>query len=81
MLDSIIGSIVFEFVGAFVKWVFYAFVYKMRGKEIISFKEMWSGRKGSKSSDLIMHGFSNVVLGLLVTIGLILLLIKLNRRF
>lgn len=80
MIDSVIGSVFFEFIGAFLKWAIYAVVYKIRGKEIISFKEMWSGRKGSQKSDIIIHGVSNIILGLLFTIGLLLLLIHLERR-
>jgi|TARA_Y100000592_G_C5363596_1_gene264868 hypothetical protein len=41
MIDSIIGSVFFEFVGALTKWVVYAVLHKVRGREIISFKEMW----------------------------------------
>ncbi len=60
MIDSIIGSVFFEFIGAFIKWFTYAIIYKLRGRKIISFKEMWSGRKGSQKSDILMHGVSNV---------------------
>lgn len=80
MLDNIIGSIFFEFVGAFIKWLFYAIIYKIKGKKIIGFKEMWEGRKGSKKFDLLMNGTSNIILGLIVTITLILLLIQLEKR-
>jgi hypothetical protein len=78
MIDSIIGSVFFEFVGAFTKWVVYAVIHKVRGRDIISFKEMWGGRKGSQKSEIIMHGFSNILLGLIVVVGLFVLVIKLT---
>ena len=78
MIDSIIGSVFFEFVGALTKWAVYAVLHKVRGREIISFKEMWDGRKGSQKSEIIMHGFSNILLGLTVVVGLFFLVIKLT---
>lgn len=70
MIESIIGSLFFEFVGALTKWVVYAVHHKVRGREVISFREMWDGRKGSQKSGIIMHGFSNIILGLIVVVGL-----------
>lgn len=78
MIDSIIGSVFFEFIGALIKWVVYAVLHKLRGKEIISLKEMWDGRKGSQKSEIIMHGFSNILLGLIVVVGFFVLIIKLT---
>lgn len=78
MVDSIIGSVFFEFIGALTKWVAYAVLHKVRGKHIISFKEMWDGRKGSQKSEIIMHGVSNILLGLIVVVGLFVLVIKLT---
>ncbi len=78
MIDSIIGSVFFEFIGALTKWVGYAVLHKVRGKEVISFKEMWDGKRGSQKSEFIMHGFSNIVLGLIVVVGFFVLIIKLT---
>ncbi|MFD2037290.1 hypothetical protein ACFSKL_21005 [Belliella marina] len=57
MIDSILGSVFFEFVGASTKWLIYAIFHKVSGKQVISFKEMWNGRKGVEKSEIIMHGF------------------------
>lgn len=81
MLDNIIGSIFFEFIGALTKWLFYAAVYALKGKKIKSFKVIWDGRKGSTDSDLIMHGASNILLGLIITVALVLIIIQINRRY
>lgn len=78
MIDSIIGSVFFEFVGALTKWVVYAVLHKIRRKRIISFREMWDGRKGSQNPEIILHGFSNTLLGLLVVVGLFVLVLKLT---
>jgi large-conductance mechanosensitive channel len=75
-MDSIIGSVFFEFIGAMTKWILYAVIYKIKGKNIISFKEMWEGPKRSQKSDILMHGFSNTILGLIVVVGFIVFLIK-----
>ncbi|WP_339751439.1 hypothetical protein [Algoriphagus aquimarinus] len=79
MFDHILGSVFFEFIGAFSKWIVYAAIYKMRGKKVISFNEMWGGKKNSKRSDILMHGFSNIILGLLIVVGFLVLAIKIGK--
>ena len=39
---------------------------------------MWDGRKGSQNPEIILHGFSNTLLGLLVVVGLFVLVLKLT---
>lgn len=75
-MDNIIGSVFFEFVGAFIKWSFYAIVNLIRGKKIIGFLEIWSGKKDSEHSEIIANGVSNIYLGIISVVLLILLLIK-----
>jgi hypothetical protein len=77
MIDSIIGSVFFEFIGALTKWTFYAVFNKLRGEKMISFREAWSGRKGGQKSEIILHGFSNIILGLIVVTTLFVIVIKL----
>lgn len=81
MIDNIIGSIFFEFIGAFIKWSIYALINKIRGKNITNFKEMWHGRKGSQKADFIMDGASNIIVGISVVLALLIFLNKLYSRF
>ncbi|OOG76833.1 hypothetical protein B0E43_07555 [Algoriphagus sp. A40] len=78
MIDSILGSVFFEFVGTLTRWVVYAALHKIKGKDIIGFREIWNGRKRGTKSEIIAHGFSNIVLGLIVVVGLLVLIIKLT---
>lgn len=78
MLDSIIGSVFFEFIGAFSKWLFYAVIYSLKGEKTKSFKDIWNGRKDSKKSNLLMYGISNIVLGIIVISFLIFFILWLG---
>jgi hypothetical protein len=81
MIEYIISSVFFEVIGAFIKWSVYAFFHKIRGKRIVSFKEMWRGRRGSNKSEIIMHGASNVIIGILIVLLLLLILNKFYIRY
>jgi hypothetical protein len=78
MRDNGIGSVILEFVGAFIKWVVYAFVNSIQGKEMKSFKEILKGSKNSSKPDGIFYGASNVLLG---AIALILLILFVNETW
>ncbi|MEM6524693.1 MAG: hypothetical protein AAF693_12900 [Bacteroidota bacterium] len=73
-MDSIIGSIIFEIIGAFIKWVYFLAVNFFRRKKTPSFYELWMGRKEEEHANLLMQGVSNILLGLVFTISLILFL-------
>ena len=83
MLSNAGGSIVLEFIGALIKWIFYAILCALRGKKIVSFRKIWSGKQNGdeSSADLLMHGMSNIILGLAFSILLIYLLMYLDRRY
>ena len=68
MLDNIIGSIFFEFIGVFIKWTFYLIVNKIKGKKVISFKNVWNGRRSKDKSEIFMNGFSNIAIGMISTL-------------
>ncbi|MEM6524695.1 MAG: hypothetical protein AAF693_12910 [Bacteroidota bacterium] len=75
-MDSIIGSIIFEIIGAFIKWVYFLTVNFFRRKKTPSFYELWMGRKEEEHANLLMQGVSNILLGAFFVIGLIVLLNK-----
>jgi hypothetical protein len=76
MLGNILRSVFFEYVGVLTRWILYALVYKVKKRKVISFREMWEGGKGWENSGIVMPGFTNIVLGILVLVGVFLLLIK-----
>lgn len=71
MLDIIFRSILVEFIGASVKWLFYAVKNSIKGEKIVSFSEIWKGKKGSKDTTLFFHGLSNIVVSFIIIIILI----------
>lgn len=73
MLESIVGSIVFEFVGAFSRWLFLSVKNRIRGNGVVSFKKVWGGRKNAKFQESIEHGMSNIGLGMLIIFILLLI--------
>ena len=73
MEGAFLGSIVFEFIGAFAKWVYYFFRTKINGGKAKGFMELWMGRKGAKNEELIMGGFSNIGLGMLIVLILLVI--------
>lgn len=64
MLDIIFRSILVEFIGASVKWLFYAVKNSIKGEKIVSFSEIWKGKKGSKDTTLFFHGLIKYCCGL-----------------
>lgn len=66
-----IGSIIFEFIGVFFRWIYYYFIRKFRHKEPISFKRIWSGRNNMDFKEEFEYGVSNIFLGMIITILII----------
>lgn len=81
MLDNFIGSVLFEIIGASIKWVFSAIINYIKGKRVPSFKEVYDGKKGMDKADTIFYGVSNILLGIIFTVVLILFLIHLDYRY
>lgn len=73
MEGAFFGSIIFEFIGAFTKWVFYSIQVQIKGGKSKRFIEIWMGRKNEKQEELILQGFSNIGLGMLVVLILLVI--------
>lgn len=78
MLDSIIGSLFFEWVGAFTRWSILWVVNMVKGKKQLTFKEVWDGRKNSTQSETFMYGISNIMLGTVVVVAICTIIIWLG---
>jgi len=77
-MDSIIGSVVFEFIGASIKWLYYSIKNWLTGETPISFGTIYSGDEKQEFHEQFFLGVSNVFLGLIFTVGVLSLLIFLG---
>jgi len=77
-MDSIIGSVVLEFLGAYVRWMFLFIYSKLTNKKVKTFKEVWDGKGIKDGASLLSYGTSNIIIGvifsfiIIYTIGSIL---------
>jgi len=78
MLDSIIGSLFFEWVGAFTRWSILWVVNRVKRKKQLTFKEVWAGRKNTTQSETFMYGISNIMLGTVVVVAICTIIIWLG---
>ena len=74
MGSSFIGSIIFEFIGVFSKWIYFNLLRKLKGQNTISFNKVWNGRENMKFHEDFLYGLSNTGLGMVITILTILIL-------
>ena len=74
MEGAFLGSIIFEFIGAFFRWLLLFTLNKIKGRKSVSFKQVWEGRKNTSLQENVEHGFSNIVLGVIIVIGTIVIL-------
>ncbi len=75
MKGEFLGSILFELIGALTKWTVHYFQIRIHGGKRKAFKEIWLGRKNAKQEDLILQGFSNIGLGMVVVFLLLVVAI------
>ncbi|MEO5600877.1 MAG: hypothetical protein ABIR06_08120 [Cyclobacteriaceae bacterium] len=64
-MEPLFGSTIFEFVGAFTKWLYYLVTNNILGEERISFQEIYRGKKRLKSVDRMKNGMSNIGIGII----------------
>ena len=72
-----IGSIILEFIGASIRWIFLLIKSRMTGKKVISFKEIFDGKKRSSFKESVEHGMSNIILGFVVIFIVCMILMEL----
>lgn len=59
MLRSFFGSIIFEAIGALIRWLYFL----IRGKKM-NFSDVWNGRESMDFEESTHYGFSNIILGI-----------------
>ncbi len=75
MLESIIGSMIFEWIGASIKWLFFGLIDFFKKRKPKSLKYYFEG-KSKNHSEMVFTGISNIILGIVASVALILYLIK-----
>ncbi|QSS96655.1 hypothetical protein [Psychroflexus sp. ALD_RP9] len=73
-----IFEIIFNFIGASFRWIFGNLWRTMTNKPKYAFKEYLNGaKKSTEYYDKLLHGTSNVIVGVVVTLLIILMVIML----
>ena len=70
-------DVIFNFIGAVVRWIFGSIYRTLFQKPKFTFKEYLSGPKKSDWFDENAHGTNNVVVGVVFTIAVIFLIVVL----
>lgn len=78
-MDNFIGSIIFEYWGAFLVYTFQKILYPLIGKKTLSFKEIYNGNKKSHSSEIILNGSVHITVGIVSILLILLLAIKIDN--
>lgn len=74
MDGAFFGSIIFEAIGAFFRWMYLRVLGKIRGSRPVTLKQVWEGKRNPSFQENVEHGFSNIVLGVIIVIGTIVML-------
>ena len=77
-MESFVGSILFEVIGALFRWVYYSALTSIKGRKQISFGEVLKGKKGLKDLDRMLYGVSNIALGMLIVLTILVLLVLID---
>tara|TARA_R110002020_G_scaffold123495_4_gene280020 strand:- start:2197 stop:2439 length:243 start_codon:yes stop_codon:yes gene_type:complete len=78
-MDNFIGSIIFEYWGAFLVYLFQKILYPLVGKKSLTFKEIYNGDKKSNHSEIILSGFIHITVGIVSVILILLLAIRVYK--
>jgi len=74
MDGSFFGSIIFEGIGAFFRWICLFILSKIRGQKPVSLKQVWEGNKDSSFQSSVEYGFSNIILGVIIVLVVVIIL-------
>jgi hypothetical protein len=74
-MEPFVGSILFEVIGEFFRWLHYSILARVKRRKQISFREVLRGKKGLKDLDRMLYGVSNIGLGMIVVLVLLVLLV------
>jgi len=73
-MGSFFGSIILEFIGALFRWLLTLLLNKIRKRKTPSFGRIWNGRKGASFQQGIEHGGTNIFIGMLVVLVIVVIL-------
>lgn len=77
-MDGIIGGIIFEVLGAFLKWFYFFFVRFVKGESIIPFKDILHGKDSDNDYDLVINSWGNKAVGIIFTMSIVAVILYLN---
>lgn len=63
-----LGSIVFECIGALVRWLYFQARNGFTDDGRKSFREIWKGKKGSDSKEAIENAWLNIGIGMTLVV-------------
>ncbi|WP_340152766.1 hypothetical protein [uncultured Marivirga sp.] len=75
-MDSFIGSVIFEFWGALLVYIFQLAFRPLIGKKPRAFKEIYNGGKKEKNAGIFLNGSIHIIVGILSVVFTLLLLNK-----
>ena len=75
MDGAFFGSIIFEVIGAFFRWLYLRIVSKIKCTKAVSIKQVWEGKKSSSLQDNVEYGFSNIILGVIIVLTICVVII------
>ncbi len=81
VFDIVFRSVLVEFLGASARWSYHALWDNLKGKKAKSFSEVWRGSKKASHIDQMKYGMSNIFLGYLVIVFLIVIGFVINSIF
>lgn len=76
MLESIFSSLIFEWIGASVKWLIFSIDNFFRGRRTRTIRFYFEGKDSKNGIDFFSNGVSNIAVGIISCVFLILLLRK-----
>ena len=79
-MSSFFGSIIFEFIGVCVRWIYYKLREKWNGEPALTFARIFNGKKNSGSREKFEYGLSNVILGIITVFVLIAIVFWIDER-
>jgi len=69
-----IGSVFFEFLGVVTRWTYIKVKCEFTGQKALDFSTVYNGRRKADDQEKIEYAFSNIILGIVVTVLIISLL-------
>lgn len=71
-----IGSVIFEFVGVSIRWLFHRLFSLLKGRKSKTFKEVWDGPKDYNGMETTAYSFYNIILGAFIIVLICFIIVE-----